>query len=210
MVTSRMSSAMRMKKEKNAACGENGNEPVQCDEMHVLAVDDCLIERKVIEKLLKTNFFKVTTVDSAERALEVLGFHEEQSTCAASNVKAFKVNMIITDYCMPGMTGYDLLKKVQETKCLKEIPVVIISSENVPQRITSCLAGGAKDFIIKPLKLADVTKLKGHIKPPKDVVSTSANASSSGPVSSKRKISSGRARGKMSERRPRVGGLTSV
>jgi hypothetical protein len=58
MVTSRMSSAMRMKKEKNAACGENGNEPVQCDEMHVLAVDDCLIERKVIEKLLKTNFFK--------------------------------------------------------------------------------------------------------------------------------------------------------
>lgn len=206
MVSSRMSSAMRMKKEKNAACGEHGDELVRCDEMHVLAVDDCLIERKVIEKLLKTNFFKVTSVDSAERALEVLGFHEEQSTCATTN--AFKVNMIITDYCMPGMTGYDLLKKVKETKCLKEIPVVIISSENVPQRITSCLAEGAKDFIIKPLKLADITKLKGHIKPPKDVASVSARAS--GPVSSKRKISSGRGRGKMSERRPRVDGLTSV
>lgn len=208
MVTSRMSSAMRMKKEKKAPCGEDGDELVRCDEMHVLAVDDCLIERKVIEKLLKTNFFKVTSVDSAERALEVLGFHEEQSTCATTNVKAFKVNMIITDYCMPGMTGYDLLKKVKETKCLKEIPVVIISSENVPQRITSCLAEGAKDFIIKPLKLADITKLKGHIKPPKDVASVSARAS--GPVSSKRKISSGRGRGKMSERRPRVDGLTSV
>lgn len=85
MVTSRMSSAMRMKKEKNAPCGEDGDELVRRDEMHVLAVDDCLIERKVIEKLLKTNFFKVTSVDSAERALEVLGFHEEQSTCATTN-----------------------------------------------------------------------------------------------------------------------------
>lgn len=198
----------RMKKEKNAACSGHGDEPAHCDEMHVLAVDDCLIERKVIEKLLKTKFFKVTTVDSAERALEVLGFHEEQSTCAGSNVKAFKVNMIITDYCMPGMTGYDLLKKIKETKCLKEIPVVIISSENVPQRITSCLAEGAKDFILKPLKLADITKLKGHIKSQKNV--PSASASGSGPVGSKRKISPRRARGKMSKRRPRVGGLTSV
>lgn len=67
--------------------------------------------------------------------------------------------MIITDYCMPEMTGYDLLKRVkvnnnptvqkskyplteaktcilQESSLLKEIPVVVVSSENVPNRIT--------------------------------------------------------------------------
>lgn len=46
-----------------------------------------------------------------------------------------EVNLIITDYCMPGMTGYDLLRKIKESKSLKDIPVVIMSSENVPSRI---------------------------------------------------------------------------
>jgi len=84
------------------------------------------------------------------------------------------VNLIITDYCMPGMTGYDLLRRVkvrfahglkflsrpcsglhklimvhtrvkfsslladfgiQGSSSLKDIPVVIMSSENVPARI---------------------------------------------------------------------------
>jgi two-component response regulator ARR-A family len=45
------------------------------------------------------------------------------------------VNLIITDYCMPGMTGYDLLKKIKESSSLRDIPVVIMSSENIPSRI---------------------------------------------------------------------------
>ncbi|CAI9776534.1 unnamed protein product [Fraxinus pennsylvanica] len=41
-----------------------------------------------------------------------------------------EVNLVITDYCMPGMSGYALLKKI------KNIPVVIMSSEDVPSRIS--------------------------------------------------------------------------
>lgn len=44
------------------------------------------------------------------------------------------MNLIITDYCMPGMTGYDLLKRIKESS-FRDIPVVIMSSENVPSRI---------------------------------------------------------------------------
>lgn len=32
------------------------------------------------------------------------------------SLQASKVNLIITDYCMPGMTGYELLKKIKVTK----------------------------------------------------------------------------------------------
>ena len=46
------------------------------------------------------------------------------------------MNLIITDYCMPGMTGYDLLRRVKGSSSLKDIPVVIMSSENVPARIS--------------------------------------------------------------------------
>ncbi|GER57215.1 two-component response regulator ARR9 [Striga asiatica] len=60
---------------------------------------------------------------------------------------------------MPGMTGYDLLKKMKESSSLKNIPVVIVSSENVPSRITRCLEEGAEEFFLKPMKLTDVNKL---------------------------------------------------
>ncbi|CAL5322818.1 unnamed protein product [Camellia sinensis] len=106
---------------------ENGNEP------HVLAVDDNLIDRKLVEKLLKNSSCKVTTAENGWRALEYLGLGDNQNNSLETS--ALKVNLIITDYCMPGMTGYDLLKKVKESNVMKEVPVVIMSSENIPTRI---------------------------------------------------------------------------
>ena len=47
---------------------------------HVLAVDDSLLDRKLIERLLKTSSFQVTTVDSGSKALEFLGIHGEDSS----------------------------------------------------------------------------------------------------------------------------------
>ncbi|XP_022853906.1 two-component response regulator ORR10-like, partial [Olea europaea var. sylvestris] len=73
------------------------------------------------------------------------------------------VNLVITDYCMPGMTGYDLLKKIKESSSLKNIPVIIMSSENVPSRISRCLEGGAEEFFLKPVRLSDVSKLRPHL-----------------------------------------------
>lgn len=131
-------------------------------DVHVLAVDDSLIDRKVIERLLKNSAYKVTSVDSGRRALEILGLGEEAFDSVSVN--AFEINLIITDYCMPGMSGYDLLRKIKESSVLKEIPVVIMSSENVPNRIRRCLDEGAEEFLLKPVKLADVKRLRGHVR----------------------------------------------
>ncbi|XP_022983868.1 two-component response regulator ORR9 isoform X1 [Cucurbita maxima] len=144
-------------------------------QFHVLAVDDSLIDRKLIERLLKTSSYQVTTVDSGSKALEFLGLIEEHqhtnfkspsSSSSSSNIhhQEVEVNLIITDYCMPGMTGFDLLKKVKESTSLRNIPVVIMSSENLPSRISSrCLEEGAEEFFLKPVRLCDVNKLKPHI-----------------------------------------------
>ena len=141
----------------------------------------------------------VTTAENGLRALEYLGLASNQRNTLegtvsnitfplqvfpmhASNscipnivfyvyLQVSKVNLIITDYCMPGMTGYELLKKIkvlknskneelvtfskypffrinshqlqsclcfwkQESSVLKEVPVVIMSSENSPTRIS--------------------------------------------------------------------------
>ncbi|KAL3534577.1 hypothetical protein ACH5RR_003038 [Cinchona calisaya] len=139
-------------------------------QFHVLAVDDSLIDRKLIERLLKTSSYQVTTVDSGSKALEFLGLHEDEQTnpnhlpsISPNHNQEIEVNLVITDYCMPGMTGYDLLKKIKESSSLKNIPVVIMSSENVPSRISKCLEEGAEEFFLKPVRLSDVNKLKPHM-----------------------------------------------
>ncbi|KAI8562449.1 hypothetical protein RHMOL_Rhmol03G0038400 [Rhododendron molle] len=136
---------------------------------HVLAVDDSIIDRKLIERLLKTSSYLVTTVDSGTKALEFLGLdgddlrNPNQPSVSPDIQQETEVNLIITDYCMPGMTGYDLLKKIKESTSLRNIPVVIMSSENVPSRISRCLEEGAEEFFLKPVRLADVHKLKPHL-----------------------------------------------
>ncbi|XP_010269354.1 PREDICTED: two-component response regulator ARR9-like isoform X2 [Nelumbo nucifera] len=137
-------------------------------QFHVLAVDDSLIDRKLIERLLKNSSYQVTAVDSGSKALEFLGLREDDQTnpsppSVPSNHHEMQVNLIITDYCMPGMTGYDLLKKIKESSSLKDIPVVIMSSENVPSRINRCLEEGAEEFLLKPVQLSDVNRLRPHL-----------------------------------------------
>ncbi|KAG4180681.1 hypothetical protein ERO13_A10G179350v2 [Gossypium hirsutum] len=128
------------------------------DEPHVLVVDDSLIDRKLVERLLKNSSCKVTTAENALRAVNYLRLGNDTLEGTVS-----EVNMIITDYCMPGMTGYELLKKIKESSVLKEVPVVIMSSENIPTRISQCLEEGAKMFMLKPLKRSDVKQLKWHL-----------------------------------------------
>ncbi|ONK67949.1 uncharacterized protein A4U43_C05F5530 [Asparagus officinalis] len=132
-------------------------------QLHVLAVDDNVIERKFIEALLKNSSYKVTTAENGRSALEYLGLLGETKPSPMRTNDA-KVNLIITDYSMPGMTGYELMKKVKESSNFKEIPFVIMSSENIPTRIEKCLEDGAQEFMLKPLQQSDVKKLKYHMQ----------------------------------------------
>lgn len=112
----------------------------------VIAVDDSSVDRALVTALLRRSKYRVTAVDSGKRALEILGSEPN-------------VSMIITDYWMPEMTGYDLLKKVKGSSELKQIPVVIMSSENVPTRISRCLEEGAEDFLLKPVRPCDISRI---------------------------------------------------
>ncbi|KAL8155507.1 hypothetical protein AgCh_000774 [Apium graveolens] len=100
-----------------------------------------MIERKatVAEEESSVIIFvvDVTAVDSGSKALEFLELHEDDEQISPSkaftspiNQQEMAVNLIITDYCMPGMTGYDLLKKMKESS-FRDMPVLIILSLDV-------------------------------------------------------------------------------
>ncbi|CAK9142928.1 unnamed protein product [Ilex paraguariensis] len=160
--------------------GNQNEQEQQKRHLHVLAVDDSHIDRKLLERLLTVSSYQVTCVDSGDKALEYLGLLENtdndsttscSSSCCTSSSslspqqEASKVNLIMTDYSMPGMSGYDLLKRVKESSW-KNVPVVVMSSENVPSRINMCLEGGAEQFLLKPVKLSDLRELQSHILNP--------------------------------------------
>ncbi|KAL9449788.1 hypothetical protein AB3S75_011671 [Citrus x aurantiifolia] len=141
----------------------------QQETFHVLAVDDSLIDRKILENLLRVSSYQVTCVDSGDKALEYLGLIdnlENNSNASPSTLSTKKegsrVNLIMTDYCMPGMTGYDLLKRLKVSSW-KDVPVVVMSSENVPSRVTMCLEEGAEEFLLKPVQLSDLEKLQPRL-----------------------------------------------
>lgn len=158
--------------------------------VHVLAVDDSFVDRKIIERLVKCASFMVTAVDSGAKALEVLSTNNN-------------INLIITDYCMPEMSGYDLLKCVKEAPTLKDIPVVIMSSENVPTRIKRCLEEGAEEFLLKPVRLADVKRLRTYVFPPRENTVDLHNSQCK-----KRKFNPDGFQVQSPERGPRLGSVT--
>ncbi|KAL3616052.1 hypothetical protein CASFOL_040346 [Castilleja foliolosa] len=100
---------------RKALCDKNVTTKVYVEntnrfELHVLAVDDSFVDRKVIERLLKISCCKVTAVESGTRALQYLGLDEEKNSVVFDDLK---VNLIMTDYSMPGMTGFKLLQKIK-------------------------------------------------------------------------------------------------
>ncbi|CAL9108310.1 unnamed protein product [Musa textilis] len=185
-------------------------------QFHVLAVDDSLIDRKLIERLLRTSSYQVTTVDSGSKALQVLGLMEGQdiSSPASTDKNQIEVNLVITDYCMPGMTGYDLLKKIKGSSNLKDIPVVIMSSENVPSRINRCLEGGAEEFFLKPIQVSDMIRLrlfmlKGRLKEQQQSQQQENNITTGGSSSNSNNINKRKAMDEglsPEKRRPRFSG----
>ncbi|KAF8693437.1 hypothetical protein HU200_038831 [Digitaria exilis] len=103
----------------------------------------------------------VTAVDSGKKAMELLGPKGQgKLDSSAADANELTVDIVLTDYCMPEMTGYDLLRAIKALSSPNPIPVVVMSSENEPQRISRCLTAGAEDFILKPLKSKDVQRLR--------------------------------------------------
>lgn len=105
----------------------------------ILLVDDSLPMRSVIKKT-----FKAAGYASSE-------FHE-----AANGEDALKlmqndwIDIVITDYNMPVMNGLEFIRAYKKMDLLKDIPVVVISTEGNKERIKEFMDSGAAGYITKP------------------------------------------------------------
>ncbi|RLM75150.1 two-component response regulator ORR1-like [Panicum miliaceum] len=128
----------------------------------VLVVDDSPVDRRVAQLLLSSSScagsFHVIAVDSAKKAMEFLGLNlkdgKEFSLAVTSQAPA-GLQFTPTPHHTQRAWSWSLA-----VPPLKPIPVVVMSSEDEPQRISRCLNAGAEDFIVKPLQSKDVQRLR--------------------------------------------------
>src|SRR3990172_3324636 len=79
---------------------------------------------------------------------EAKGFHDGPSGIAAA--AAEQPNLILLDIMMPGMDGWEVLKRLKEESATREIPVVIFTAKEYYNGKTLASSKGAADFIAKP------------------------------------------------------------
>lgn len=64
-------------------------------------------------------------------------------------IKKEKPDLVLADILMPGISGFELIKKVKADKDIKDIPIVILSNLGTKDDVNKGLKLGAADYIIK-------------------------------------------------------------
>ena len=105
--------------------------------MRALIIDDSRANRMVLQRMLKEFAFETVEAENALDAIWKLNRGED-------------IALITVDYNMPKMTGTQFVRVAREKRELDAIRILMITSENTPQRREEALQAGANEFLVKP------------------------------------------------------------
>jgi two-component system, chemotaxis family, chemotaxis protein CheY len=105
--------------------------------MPVLVVDDYNTMIRIIRNLLKQIGFE--DVDDAS-----------DGASALAKMRAKKYGLVISDWNMEPMTGYDLLKEVRGDPTLGQIPFIMVTAESKTENVIAAKKAGVNNYIVKP------------------------------------------------------------
>ncbi|HEA53073.1 chemotaxis response regulator CheY [Marinobacter antarcticus] len=109
--------------------------------MKILIVDDFSTMRRIIKNLLRDlGFTNTDEADDGNTALPML--------------KSGKYAFLVTDWNMPGMSGFDLLKAVRADDSLKTLPVLMVTAEAKRDQIVAAAQAGVNGYVVKPFTAA--------------------------------------------------------
>jgi two-component system chemotaxis response regulator CheY len=109
--------------------------------MSILIVDDYKTMLRIIRNLLKQLGFNA--VDEAA-----------DGSAALAKMRTKKYGLVISDWNMEPMTGYQLLKEVRADDTLKSTPFIMITAESKTDNVVAAKKAGVNNYIVKPFNAA--------------------------------------------------------
>jgi len=116
--------------------------------LSILIVDDYKTMLRIIRNLLKQLGF-----DSVDEATD--------GTDALAKMRARTYGLVISDWNMEPMTGYELLKEVRADQQLKGTPFIMVTAESKTDNVIAAKKAGVNNYIVKPFNAAT---LKGKMQ----------------------------------------------
>jgi two-component system, chemotaxis family, chemotaxis protein CheY len=105
--------------------------------MKILVVDDSLTMRKIIvNSLNRLGFKEVVEADNGKKAYETL------STGGT--------DLVLTDWNMPEVTGLELVQMVRANEAMKQIPILMITTNSAKDEVVEALKAGVNNYLVKP------------------------------------------------------------
>ena len=103
----------------------------------VLAVDDIPLNLLLVQKMLARYNFKMRTAANGQQALDA--------------VSSEKPDLILLDLMMPGIDGFEVIRRLKNNPDTADIRIVILSALNSNEGVVKGFNLGADDFIMKPI-----------------------------------------------------------
>ncbi|MEW6501050.1 MAG: response regulator [Thermodesulfobacteriota bacterium] len=106
-------------------------------DMKILVVDDSRVMRHIIRNhLVALGFTEILEAGSGREALAVLA--------------AEPVDLVFSDWVMPGMHGIELLKQVRGNAATSRIPFIMVTAEAQPHLVFEAIQAKVSDYVVKP------------------------------------------------------------
>ncbi|WP_031482825.1 HD domain-containing phosphohydrolase, partial [Maridesulfovibrio frigidus] len=110
--------------------------------MKLLVVDDDLVSRAKMGKLLSALGHKVVTANDGDEGWDA--WQSEQP------------DVIVMDWVMPGMDGPVLCEKIRKAESVHYTYIIMVTSKSSMEDLSNAMSKGVDDFIVKPFRKAEV------------------------------------------------------
>lgn len=115
----------------------------------VLLVDDARTIQMTVGMMLSRAGFEVVTASDGREALTLLG--------------DLRPDLIITDLNMPQMDGMTLVKEVRALPRFSRTPILLLTTENRPERRAEAKEAGATGWLHKPITTEALTQVVDRV-----------------------------------------------
>ena len=112
--------------------------------MKLLVVDDSQVTRKVIRAVAQALELEMEEAQDGVEALEKL------------EALYGEVNLVLLDWNMPEMSGYEVLVKIKSNDKFKHIPVMMVTTEGQKTNIIAAIRAGADNYLTKPFTIEEL------------------------------------------------------